>query len=1385
MTSLATSLSPSLVPGHADAVPCPTSFDDVRRGIKAGRLDTLDRTVRATREVFDNCESFCGSSSDYGALAQASRDAFDHALGDPTLGNASAAKRRRVEPDRFSDVVTTKTRSLENEQRRLVKALAAALATERIQAEEVAAERRVSEQLQVAAAAAEARQARGTKAPTLLNFFNKLSTATAASPADTTASPTAATAASATAARSSRATAASTATNATTRISKRDRAAVDNMKTLGDVGRNQKRGNVITAANGASSAATDVVDHDEPQVTDQHVTDLVRELVHTLSRTGNLNTVLRVWAKFKERAEVIGLDLIEDAIGEVAGDAPGADVRARYMGKSLYVKTIVLQAIRDFGQALCPDNSHATRTNRHALHTVIAATTPDDPKLYDIYRDLIGISKTQHVHALTLKKSYAEQDTDHWMLNAPIGTRCDRYNDACSEIVAKWLLDFSRISNEDKRPARVFTGVTEDGKAVYDLVSKRVLPCSKVEIPKAFTASDQYPLWLAEATKTIKNPIFGYWRHVHPVLDARYNSKFRTEECVCPHCTVIDRNLPKVHLEHQRWCREHGPEDGPAPDHNWLKSTRQLQNALQCKPKQWHEVSFPSFDTATGWFDFKQEAVPWIHLTLNDVKCSRGQCDQCGFENLYGADGVTVPVGAEADGDEGLAYGCKVHDLDSAHTSQLFQFLPVPDGVSVDKNGKVKQKTRTDFVLSSFERAEYVRMFQDFCRKFTEHMWPVRLRSFMAKRYDFLFHTARAVWYRGVDVAVDTVQDSLLDDLIVETALTAESLAAVVDRIDSNTAASYENGTDGVFTSAPVFHECYAARCPNRGTIQYPTSARRCISAACNRANEVALLVPPQRAWGSHEEVTDFASAVNRVQEVGETGNQGTICNHDIFALHYDASLMATASLDHGSNAYKKRMEAGIHWVPETVCSYVSVLSKHVHNKVFAANSEAIINHFLKFGELPDWCTAAMWVEGKLVQGSADFSKKETQDACKNDVDYYSPAGQGETECPHHDGPYWLFKADDTRGPDRPGRLLKSYVSCDNCPAQYGVCDMHHFIQTSGEDQNGGIPTTHTRFLAHHGKNETDAMNKVIVWFLKKMAQAQTPVQPGAYQLALSFAKARINPGAAYSDPAAMPALSGRWNHVKHHIVMYIPATGFDERLGNNCADDTKIKNSKQFTFIEPHSSGAEATTFHRENTCWCAPCANGRPWHCMATDLCGAVDLEHNYTQLRERSGAAHTRRGGIYSEDRAGEQGREAYWSGLKSKDLVVVRIHPDDRGDVAEDEEFFVAKVTADGAPAYKLAKAGLHQGSYFEKGWFVTQIKWMHLERIEKSGDHLYRYYSKAKPVTYQANGLVCNAGKYINASEPGPAFKYDRILKLYRLKGGTVESIRQYCDLSAQ
>ena len=108
-----------------------------------------------THEMFDNCKHFCGASSDCGALAQASRDEFNRSVGDLNDSEGSCPKRRRTEPKRFSSEITTKTRSLGNEELRLVKELAAALAAERVQAEEIEAGRLVNEQLTVAAAATE------------------------------------------------------------------------------------------------------------------------------------------------------------------------------------------------------------------------------------------------------------------------------------------------------------------------------------------------------------------------------------------------------------------------------------------------------------------------------------------------------------------------------------------------------------------------------------------------------------------------------------------------------------------------------------------------------------------------------------------------------------------------------------------------------------------------------------------------------------------------------------------------------------------------------------------------------------------------------------------------------------------------------------------------------------------------------------------------------------------------------------------------------------------------------------------------------------------------------------------------------------------------------
>ena len=47
------------------------------------------------------------------------------------------------------------------------------------------------------------------------------------------------------------------------------------------------------------------------------------------------------------------------------------------------------------------------------------------------------------------------------------------------------------------------------------------------------------------------------------------------------------------------------------PNHDWLRSTRQWQDELQCRPKEWYEVSFSSFDTNRGWFDFTGRPTNW------------------------------------------------------------------------------------------------------------------------------------------------------------------------------------------------------------------------------------------------------------------------------------------------------------------------------------------------------------------------------------------------------------------------------------------------------------------------------------------------------------------------------------------------------------------------------------------------------------------------------------------------------------------------------------------------------------------------------------------------------------------------------------------------------
>ena len=48
------------------------------------------------------------------------------------------------------------------------------------------------------------------------------------------------------------------------------------------------------------------------------------------------------------------------------------------------------------------------------------------------------------------------------------------------------------------------------------------------------------------------------------------------------------------------------------------------------------------------------------------------------------------------------------------------------------------------------------------------------------------------------------------------------------------------------------------------------------------------------------------------------------------------------------TDAHTQRLANGVNYVAETVCDYVSVLSKHEHNVAFANNVEVITNHFLR-----------------------------------------------------------------------------------------------------------------------------------------------------------------------------------------------------------------------------------------------------------------------------------------------------------------------------------------------------------------------------------------------------------------------------------------------------
>ena len=1086
------------------------------------------------------------------------------------------------------------------------------------------------------------------------------------------------------------------------------------------------------------------------------------------------------------------MELLVDAMLIITDpDAEGPnrpDIRNKFVPQERLVQQLIIEKLADFSEKICPSgNRNVSRGNRHVMDTVIAATVPKGSENQAIFRRLVNVTRRRVAQAEVLLGKFDEQDSDDWSLNPDPLTRVDKYSTLCGQMVADWLHEIATENNEDKRGVSCQTGTTEDGKTVYEIHSKKVLPISKTKLPQLFRDSAAYGPWLKEAKKTIKNPKVTYNTTIKPNLCKCLLGRFHSVECACRHCESVKQNISNYNLAMQTH-HANGIKNGvnctcaDTDQPLWTSSVHEMTEQLQCPKLTRSEVSYPNVDPTTGRIDW---SGAWVTLKLPPRDCSTGNCTVCGFRSIYTE---SVQTGSAETGDEGVAWGCPCHGLESDTRAHMRHFVNVPNGSSVDADGKIKLNTRRDFVLSSLGTKDAVAMMQQFCRKHVEHVWRVKKTSFFIARFDFLHFDAMAVFDDACDAALfghsqtppppppmcymsgcpNRVSERWKPRVpCASAACTREQQSSrcqsiadygdvdsVVDLLFEELVA--EAADVQLPLPPPPPPRCYMARCPNREKM----SMRQCSSATCNQRYERAALVPPPRAFDGGKQIADYASAVPVDTGVHETAGMATICNHLVLAQKHSPKLVATSSLKEGTAPKKHRQKNGVAAVVDVTTDYFSVFSKAKHGKNNQAGCSRIINHFMKHGTVQPGFNCAMFVDGKLVEGSLNFDDKAVQDDFENDQDFYPDPPPDQPEMQYHEGPVRLT--------DSGAGLTNQTRVTDNCSAHFKTDGTFYETQLSADEDRGGADTWWIHFEPYHGKNETDAKNKTVPAEVHAAVRAKKPLQSGAWALTKHLAFGRgMKLHGGYGNVNKIPK-RGQRRHTRKEIYVYVPATGFPAEFGDSCHPETKVVGSRSQRFFAPIGEQSERRLYHAEDLCFCNQCAIGNFKGCVSS-VSGEPGRE---TQLRPRSEPAGTRGAGFFS---SGEQ-RLTFWNGIKKGDVIGVRLHASDAH--SDDENFFVAKMQR---AAWKLDKAGLHGSNHFERGWWVVKFKWFDYVRTDSHGDFLYRYESKMKPITYQCNALIQTSVKYLN--EKG-AFKYDPKLKLYRLKCGTVARMERYCDLTA-
>ena len=255
---------------------------------------------------------------------------------------------------------------------------------------------------------------------------------------------------------------------------------------------------------------------------------------------------------------------------------------------------------------------------------------------------------------------------------------------------------------------------------------------------------------------------------------------------------------------------------------------------------------------------------------------------------------------------------------------------------------------------------------------------------------------------------------------------------------------------------------------------------------------------------------------------------------------------------------------------------------------------------------------------------------------------------------------------------------------------------------------------------ANHGKCDADGEGKEIRQQVHRSVQKGENIGQGSRSLVLMLAKNRPFPS---QNKVRMTVNQNQRTGVLYGVY---PDDGSGFPLKIQAKEGYKGSSADHWYSSKGEDGDSELSM--RENICTCDFCMG-----VVSTGICRLIQYVGSTRSARIKPLVVHEVaqcRGGVTVD---------AFANALKKGEVVVARIHADERGKYP-DENYFLGRV--DAAP-WQLEEAQNYAGSQYQKGWWVTKLRWYEVDRSAGSGGSgnvTYRLVSGPAHV-FQINALV--------------------------------------------